>query len=280
MDAKLLEIVGQVAGIGGLALGVLLIVFRDIIRKNIFPKLPSAQAYRLLRLIIGAVWSVAVIGIIAWVYVNAIGGDANGAVWAQASACGDPPIVVEGFVKGEIDAKANVIKSFIGDVALKGQIELAKNDVLQRYPNADQLRLKQYFLYVICLQIMTDTKLDTLAKIKAYTEASQIVFPPPPKEKNSGIVREIMNFALNDFTQERTFSAPAGAVIEVVGPNCNVNINVGGVERQIPGNPGGFGSYKVPVIGAAGQQIPVTVRLRTAPSISCFGKFLVTAADS
>ena len=50
MDAKLLEIAGQVAGIGGLALGVLLIVFRDIIRKNIFPKLPPpAQAYRLLR---------------------------------------------------------------------------------------------------------------------------------------------------------------------------------------------------------------------------------------
>ena len=70
MDAKLLEIVGQIAGIGGLALGVLLIIFRDIIRKNIFPRLPPGQAYRLLRLITGAVWSVAVIGIIAWVYVS------------------------------------------------------------------------------------------------------------------------------------------------------------------------------------------------------------------
>jgi hypothetical protein len=92
MDAKLLEIVGQIAGIGGLALGVLLLAFRDIIRKNIFPKLPPAQAYRLLRLITGAVWSVAVIGILAWVYVStgsrsvvakdggvAIGGDATGA---------------------------------------------------------------------------------------------------------------------------------------------------------------------------------------------------------
>jgi hypothetical protein len=92
MDAKLLEIVGQIAGIGGLALGVLLIVFRDIIRKNIFPKLPPAQAYRLLRLITAAVWSVAVIGIIAWAFVSlgprsviatggsvAIGGNASGA---------------------------------------------------------------------------------------------------------------------------------------------------------------------------------------------------------
>ena len=73
MDANLLKIVGQVAGIGGLALGVLLLLCRDIIRKNIFPKLPPAEAYRLLRLITLAVWSVAVIGIAAWVYTSQAG---------------------------------------------------------------------------------------------------------------------------------------------------------------------------------------------------------------
>jgi hypothetical protein len=51
MDADVLKVVGQVAGIGGLALGVFLLLFRDIIRKNIFSKLPPAEAYRLLRLI-------------------------------------------------------------------------------------------------------------------------------------------------------------------------------------------------------------------------------------
>src|SRR3954447_2453282 len=70
MDAQVLKTVGQVAGIGGLALGVFLLLYRDIIRKNIFPKLPAAEAYRLLRLITGAVWSVAVVGILAWVYVE------------------------------------------------------------------------------------------------------------------------------------------------------------------------------------------------------------------
>jgi hypothetical protein len=62
MDADVLKIVGQVAGIGGLALGVFLLLFRDIIRKNIFPKLPPAEAYRLLRLITLAVWSLAIVG--------------------------------------------------------------------------------------------------------------------------------------------------------------------------------------------------------------------------
>jgi hypothetical protein len=68
MDADVLKIGGQVAGIGGLALGVFLLLFRDIIRKNIFPKLPPAEAYRLLRLITVAVWSVAIVGIGAWLY--------------------------------------------------------------------------------------------------------------------------------------------------------------------------------------------------------------------
>jgi hypothetical protein len=79
------------------------------------------------------------------------------------------------------------LKTFIGDAALKGQVEATKNDVLHRYPNADQLRLKQYFLYVVCLQIMGDTKLDTLAKIKAFKDASEVVFPPPLAEKHPPI---------------------------------------------------------------------------------------------
>jgi hypothetical protein len=70
MDAEVLKTVGQIAGIGGLALGVFLLLFREIIRKNIFPKLRAAEAYRLLTLITGAVWSVAIVGIIAWVYVE------------------------------------------------------------------------------------------------------------------------------------------------------------------------------------------------------------------
>jgi multisubunit Na+/H+ antiporter MnhB subunit len=70
MDADLLRIVGQIAGIGGIALGVLLLVFRDIIRKRIFPQLARQQAYRLLRLMVVLVWSVAVLGIGAWVWTG------------------------------------------------------------------------------------------------------------------------------------------------------------------------------------------------------------------
>jgi hypothetical protein len=52
MDLELIKTVGQIAGIGGIALGVLLILFREIIRKKIFPQLTKEQAYSLLKLII------------------------------------------------------------------------------------------------------------------------------------------------------------------------------------------------------------------------------------
>ena len=60
---------GQIAGIGGIAVGVALILFRDIIGKSIFPKLPASKAYNLLSFVTAAAWSIAIAGIGAWVYV-------------------------------------------------------------------------------------------------------------------------------------------------------------------------------------------------------------------
>jgi hypothetical protein len=70
MDLQILRIFGQVAGLAGLSLGVLLILFRDIIRKTIFSGLTQEHGYRLLRLIVILVWSLAVLGIGTWVYSN------------------------------------------------------------------------------------------------------------------------------------------------------------------------------------------------------------------
>jgi hypothetical protein len=103
----------------------------------------------------------------------------SGAAFAQFDgACGAAPLVEDRKIEGDIEGKANFLKKFIGDAGLTGKIEVAQNDVLQHYPNADKLRLKQYFLYVVCMQIMADTTHDAITKIKAFTDASQVVFPP------------------------------------------------------------------------------------------------------
>lgn len=66
MEITILKTLGQIAGIGGLSLGVVLLIFREIIRKNIFPSLTKYQAYKVLRLIIISIWSIGIIGILAW----------------------------------------------------------------------------------------------------------------------------------------------------------------------------------------------------------------------
>jgi hypothetical protein len=70
MDTELIKTVGQVAGIGGIALGVFLLLFRDLIRKQIFPTLAKREGYRLLRLVAILIWSVALAGIGAWVWTS------------------------------------------------------------------------------------------------------------------------------------------------------------------------------------------------------------------
>jgi len=68
MDREILEVFGKIAGIGGLSLGVMLIIFRDFLAKKIFPTLSKDQAYKLLRLLLLLTWSIAIIGIFSYLY--------------------------------------------------------------------------------------------------------------------------------------------------------------------------------------------------------------------
>jgi flagellar basal body-associated protein FliL len=70
MTHEILKVVGQVAGLAGVALGVLLIVFREFLRKTIFANLTREQSFRLLKLLLLLTWSIAIVGIVAWVWVS------------------------------------------------------------------------------------------------------------------------------------------------------------------------------------------------------------------
>src|SRR5262249_49183264 len=64
--SEALKLAGQIAGIGGISLAVFLVLFREIIRKTIFPNLTKHQGYRLLTLIVILVALIALAGIGAW----------------------------------------------------------------------------------------------------------------------------------------------------------------------------------------------------------------------
>jgi len=70
MDTSIIEIVGKIAGIGGLSLGIFLILYRNILAKNIFPTLTKEQATSIILVITVLTWSIALAGLGAWVYVT------------------------------------------------------------------------------------------------------------------------------------------------------------------------------------------------------------------
>jgi hypothetical protein len=69
-NMNLLKTLGQIAGLGGISLGTFVIIFRDVIRKRIFPRLGEQSAYRLLRLILVLTWTIAILGIGAWTFMT------------------------------------------------------------------------------------------------------------------------------------------------------------------------------------------------------------------
>lgn len=70
MDIQLLKIVGQVAGLGGLALGIFLLLFKDLLKKIAAPALTKGQWFKVVMTFMILVWSIAALGLAAWVYAT------------------------------------------------------------------------------------------------------------------------------------------------------------------------------------------------------------------
>jgi hypothetical protein len=64
MNIEILKTIGAVGGIAGIALYVFYLLFRDVLKKNIFPRLGKTQGYRLLRLFMFLVWSLVMVIVI------------------------------------------------------------------------------------------------------------------------------------------------------------------------------------------------------------------------
>jgi len=68
MESTLLESLGQIAGIGGIALGVFLLLFRKLLETIVVPGLTKAHWFKVIITFMILVWSVAILGIGAWGY--------------------------------------------------------------------------------------------------------------------------------------------------------------------------------------------------------------------
>jgi hypothetical protein len=82
----------------------------------------------------------------------------------DASHCGDPPVVADDSLRGEIEGEAKLLSRFLGDARLSGEIETSRKDIFYRYPTGE--RADAYFKYQVCLLILTDTTLTNTQKLE------------------------------------------------------------------------------------------------------------------
>lgn len=75
MESKVLTSVGKVAGLGGIALGVVLLIFQGVLKTQFLPQagLGSDQAYAVILSLMILTFGIAGIGVIAWIVGRAVG---------------------------------------------------------------------------------------------------------------------------------------------------------------------------------------------------------------
>src|SRR5215472_7960789 len=101
MEIHLLEIAGKVAGLAGICVAAVLLFFREVIRRNILPRLSQKNAFSLIRLLSILMFSISVSGIASWGYIQM---HRNGPS-SENGTTGDAvkqPLVVAGRVVDEV----------------------------------------------------------------------------------------------------------------------------------------------------------------------------------
>lgn len=103
---------------------------------------------------------------------------------AQANSvkelCGEPPVVTNDALKGDLTGKASLIKRLVGQAEFTGVVEATQDDVFANYPDADAARTNAYLFYVACALTVDDEdlnaieKLDAIAKFKAKLLADKV----------------------------------------------------------------------------------------------------------
>ena len=75
MESKILSSVGKVAGLGGIALGVFLLIFQGVLEKQFLPQagLESAQAFAVILSLMILTFGIAGIGVVTWLVGRTVG---------------------------------------------------------------------------------------------------------------------------------------------------------------------------------------------------------------
>ncbi len=245
MDFDTIETLGKIAGIAGIAFGVLLFTFRGVLQKNIFPKLDQRQGFVLIRNMIIAASLLAALGLGAWIYVETqktqdtlrksvvaksivgVVQDENGAAIAN--------------VKIEVTQFPNILDysdhsgKFVITVSGKATEYI---DLILKHKNYEVTRKKVKVNYA-----STDSEiaLDPLS-LKAIRSATPEPQQPVQQPRNTNRNVNTGSQPTYSPSQPEVSTRPSGATINLVyagdsyGCTLDININVAGQSIRPTGN--------------------------------------------
>jgi hypothetical protein len=130
MESKILSSLGKIAGVGGIALGVFLLIFQGVLQKQFLPQagLGSAQAFAVILSLMIMTFGIAGIGVIAWLLGRTVGpktpvpGPAMGTLAALIVLVLGAAIYVG--AQGKLDSQpSSKVESGPGGVAVGGNVE-------------------------------------------------------------------------------------------------------------------------------------------------------------
>ncbi len=241
MNIEALENLGKIAGIAGISIGALVLIFGSVIRKNIFPGLTKEQGYTVIRMMIIGACVLALVGIAAWIYVD-----------VQKNQRDKEAILVSKYITGHVkDAEGKPVVSAEVEVAQypeafdrtdgSGKFAVRLNGKGSKYLDV-VLKHKNYKLIRQKVKVNFDEEGDDILIDQIVMETA---YPPDPVREDVVDDNEYHEGKSNDPGYGKDYSKPvsnnlASANLIYMGDmyNCilDITVNIAGQTIQPTGN--------------------------------------------
>ncbi len=70
MEPDVVKTVGQIAGIGGIAIGIILLLYKEFLSNANLKKMDATQTFKTTKLFLWLTWTIAILGLASWMFLE------------------------------------------------------------------------------------------------------------------------------------------------------------------------------------------------------------------